>query len=442
MKPGQFLPINNLRKAIAYSKKNGLLPTYFTLLERFVPDSYSKRIASHDLYQESTLPREICESQKEQSGFFPYLFSILVPAFETKPSYLRAMVDSVLAQTYGNFELIIVDASQSDQVDKEIQTYSDKRIQYYKKQVNEGISDNSNVGLGHASGEYIGLLDHDDLLTPNALFEMAKAIHSTESQGITPVLLYSDEVKTDGEGKKLFDPHYKLDFNKDLFLSNNYMCHFTVIRLAECKAARFRKAYDGAQDYDLFLRVIQKHKPEQIVHVPQILYKWRCHEASTAQNPQSKLYAYEAGKRAVEDFLQREGIPAKVSHSKHLGFYRVTYNNGILKDRSDVGAVGGPVYQHKKVLGGAYEENGTPIYQGLYQYFSGYMKRAILQQQAAAVDIRNMEVKEEFLSSYKEALENMPKNPKEKDFIKTSLNLCRKIKEKGYCIVYDPQLEK
>ena len=142
---------------------------------------------------------------------------------------------------------------------------------------------------------YIGLLDHDDILTRDALYEMACALEKQEQNGIHPVFLYSDEDKCDGEAQNTYEPHRKTDFNLDLLLSNNYICHFLVMDAAVMKRLRLRTGFDGAQDYDLVLRaagqVLEGTPEEAYVHIPKILYHWRCHRNSTASNPASKTYA-------------------------------------------------------------------------------------------------------------------------------------------------------
>lgn len=155
----------------------------------------------------------------------PLLFSILVPTYRTPENYLREMIDSVLAQTYGSFELILADASGDESVKQVVDTYEDKRIRYIRLAENKGISGNTNEALKHATGLYTGLLDHDDLLTPDALYENAMAIAEARSRGIRPQLLYSDEDKCDENGENYFCPHKKEEFNLDLILSNNYICH-------------------------------------------------------------------------------------------------------------------------------------------------------------------------------------------------------------------------
>ena len=167
----------------------------------------------------------------------------------------------------------------------------------------------------------MGLLDHDDLLAPDALYEIAALLNSDE----TFDAVYTDEDKVTTELSEHFQPHLKPDFNLDLLRSNNYICHFFVVRrtLVE-QCGGFRRAYDGAQDYDFIFRCVEGAR--RVGHVPRILYHWRTHKASTADNPASKMYAFEAGKRAIEGNLERCGVKgAVVTHTSDYGFYNVTY---------------------------------------------------------------------------------------------------------------------
>lgn len=404
------LNIANLKKTIYYMKRNGLRDTYLAALERL-------RKKTEDAYVYEAPTVETLAAQRTQAGKWEQgsiSFSILVPAYQTNPAYLKAMMDSVLMQSYEHFELIIADASEDMSVEGVIKEYTDERIKYLHLAENRGISDNTNAALHVATGDYIGLLDHDDLLAPDALFEMALAIEQAKEAGVILQLLYSDEDKCDESGQYYYEPHKKEKFNLDLILSNNYICHFTVMQAELIKRLKFRREYDGAQDFDLVLRGLQaifagsmkeedacmeKGKPfaigteAMICHIPKVLYHWRCHRGSTAENPQSKQYAYEAGGRAVADFLEKNGIDGKVIPTKHLGFYRIVYEPDLLSARPDVGAVGGKLLgKNNKITGGIYTEDVKCPYEGLYKDFSGYMHRASLLQDAFAVDIRLMKI--------------------------------------------------
>lgn len=407
--------VANLKKAYYYLKKNGIEDTVYASLERLIEDRES--------YTYQPITQEMIQKQKETVFERRYKFSILVPTYETNRRFLREMIDSVLAQTYGEFELIIADASRSNSVADEVASYDDRRILYYHLTANKGISVNTNEALLHATGDYIGLLDHDDLLTPDALYECNYKLNQGYRNGLDYVFIYSNEDKCDSQAQKFFEPNYKPSFNLDLLLTNNYICHFLVMRADVMKSIAFRPAYDGAQDHDIVLRAyssthsISSKEIQAYGHIPKVLYHWRCHDASTASNPQSKQYAYDAGKRAVEDFLKNEGITASVEHTKHNGFYRVKYSDLFvypegsiqksirdkytedtrgeiayitLLNRYDIGAIGGPIIRKNKITGGIIDETKTCLYDGLDIHYSGYMHRAVLQQSCIAVDVRNM----------------------------------------------------
>ena len=232
------------------------------------------------------------------------------------------MIDSVLAQTYAKWELCIADGSEGDkEVESELERYGqkDNRIKYRILEKNLGISGNTNGALELATGEYIGLFDHDDILAPSALYEVVKCLQKKDYD-----ILYTDEDKVDGDGKEHMDPNFKPDFSIDLFRSHNYITHFFVVKKKIVdEIGGFRKEFDGSQDYDLMFRCIER--AESIKHIPMILYHWRVHMNSVAGDPSSKMYAYEAGKRAIEEHLKRVGIDATVEHVGLWGMYHVRY---------------------------------------------------------------------------------------------------------------------
>ncbi len=219
-----------------------------------------------------------------------------------------------------------------------------------------------------------------------------------------------------------------------------------MIRSDIIKELKLRPEYDGAQDYDLFLRVVllimrmrlsgdsQDKLLDKIRHVPKILYHWRCHEGSTADNPSSKRYAYEAGKRAVQSWYDRMGIDVHVRHGKHLGFYRVRYGRDIFKKRSDIAVIGGKLVKWGKVTGGAMDADGNVIYGDMPSRFNGYMNRASLTQDVTALDIRCMAVRPELDRLYTEALINSLVDGE----VKASLIFSEEVRKRGYFLLYDP----
>lgn len=263
--------------------------------------------------------------QKKARFDYEPLISVITPAFNTPEKFLRSMIKSVLEQSYGKWELCIADGSMDDGVTyKILEEYAskDKRIKIKRIGKNRGISGNSNEALALAQGDYIALFDHDDLLTPDALYEVVKAINKTNAD-----FIYSDEDKTDEQGKDFFDPAFKPDFSPDYFITNNYLCHFSVIKkkLLDRAGRYFDRRYDGAQDFDLFLRCSEHTK--SIMHLPKILYHWRIHSGSAASGPAAKPYTHEAGKRAVQAHLDRCGISAVVLDGPYdlPNVYRIKY---------------------------------------------------------------------------------------------------------------------
>ena len=250
-------------------------------------------------------------------------FSIAVPLYQTKEKYLREMIESVQAQTYTNWELCLADGSgREHSLQPVVGEYiaKDKRIKYCLLDSNEGIAGNTNEALKMADGDFVVLTDHDDLLSPEALYQCAKAVQKEPQTDV----IYSDEDKVDMSGKKFFEPHFKSDYNIDLLCTMNYICHLFVVRKDVMeRVGLFESCYDGAQDHDFILRCTEK--AEHIVHIPKVLYHWRCHAQSTSENPESKLYAFENGCKAVKAHYDRIGIPAEVEQGPFYGMYRTHY---------------------------------------------------------------------------------------------------------------------
>ena len=252
------------------------------------------------------------------------LFSVVIPVYQTPEGYLREMLDSLKDQTYPRFEVCIADGSPAGRdCGRILREYAkeDPRFRFEILGENRGIAENTNAAIAMARGDYIILADHDDTVPPDALWECARELH--EHPGCD--CFYSDEDKMDMDGGALFDPHFKPDFNPDLLCSVNYICHlFGVKRELLDKAGGFRKEFDGAQDYDFIFRCTEN--AEEIRHIPKVLYHWRCHKDSTASNPESKLYAFEAGSRAIMAHYERCGIPCeRVEKGVDYGIYHSIY---------------------------------------------------------------------------------------------------------------------
>ncbi len=476
---GRRLTGSSLRRIAVFLKKNGIKEAVVKIRERLWRDTQEK---SYEKWLKKHLPSEE-ELEEQRNSRFSYepLISILVPAYETKEEFLKEMVESVLRQTYGNFELCIADGSSSDRVESFLSIYKDDRIRYRRLKENKGISGNTNEALYMARGEFITLLDHDDFLTANALYEVAGELQDNPAAG----MLYTDEDKVTWNSGRFFSPHFKPDFDPELLRSNNYICHLLVVKRQTALAVKgFDDEYNGAQDYDFILKCSEK--AGQILHIPKILYHWRSHEASTAENPESKLYAYEAGRRALLAHLKRMQYRAIVDHTSNYGYYRTKYiikeapdtNSKQLWDkivqrwdfgqpvnkeagylllqdknaevttesikemvsicqREEVAIAGGMVVDGNKriVFGGGFYKNEEDIlaypFRNLPESFKGYMNRLKLVQNVGFVSSQFCLIKKEaFLGvgGFTEGLTG--------DY--AILDLCFRFQEKGCQVIYTP----
>ena len=247
------------------------------------------------------------------------LISIVIPLYQTPEPYLRELIDSVKAQSYENWQLCLADGSPDDRLKGFLDRNYGKenRIVYRKLEQNGGISVNTNEAVMLATGEYLMLCDHDDTLEPDALYEITKAINEKDA----PDVLYTDEDKVSMDGKHYFDPNFKPDYNLFRLRENNYICHIFVVKKALTdRVGLLRTEFDGAQDYDFIFRCCEE--ADKVVHIPKVLYHWRCHMDSTAADPESKAYAYQAGRRAIKEHYQRMGIDASVEMTERPGWYR------------------------------------------------------------------------------------------------------------------------
>ncbi len=249
--------------------------------------------------------------------------SVIVPIYNVAPKWLERCIRSVESQYYENWELCLYDDASSERgtIDclKQWERKNDPRIKIQYGEKNLHISGASNEALKMATGEFVALLDHDDELAPDALLENVKAInHQPDAD-----MIYSDEDKISEAGDRL-NPFFKPSWSLDLLLSHMYTGHLGVYRKSIVdQIGGFRVGYEGSQDYDLVLRLIEKTSEERIVHIPKILYHWRTIAASTAISPESKNYAYEAGKKALSSYLDRQREKAFVELTDIKGNYRI-----------------------------------------------------------------------------------------------------------------------
>lgn len=312
-------PLYLFAKSIKCLKQNGFKYTWEKIrnYNKYRHD-YSAALAP--LYTDKELSQ-----QKKYRFERDIKISILVPLYNTPEKFLHEMIRSVLDQTYRNFELCLADGSDDkhDIVEKICKKYAkkDKRVVYKKLEKNLGISDNTNACIDMATGDYIALFDHDDLLHPAALYEVMTQICDKNAD-----FVYTDEATFESpDVTKIITIHHKPDYAVDNLRANNYICHLSVFsRVTLEKAGNFRHEYDGSQDHDMILRLTENS--ETIVHIPKVLYFWRSHPMSVAMDINSKTYAIDAGRRAVRDSIMRAGYKAIVESSRAFPtIYKIKY---------------------------------------------------------------------------------------------------------------------
>lgn len=261
------------------------------------------------------------------------LISIIVPVYNTPRKIFYEMIESVLGQLYKNWELILVDDASPDASIRQFiveNSNKDGRIKRVFLQSNKGISGATNEGIKISKGEYVALLDHDDVLRPEALYEVASSISLGDYE-----FIYTDEDKISTSVNRRFQPFFKPGYNRDLLWSVNYITHFTVIKKSLLDKAGYENSkYDGAQDWELFFRCLRHTEPKKVHHIPKILYSWRVHKTSTAKDLSIKPYALEAQKAAIDDELKARGFSdfSITPHDEHLGQWRMKLSvNGAPK---------------------------------------------------------------------------------------------------------------
>ncbi|HAQ51432.1 MAG TPA: glycosyl transferase family 2 [Lachnospiraceae bacterium] len=320
-----FDPTNRWHRAMRYYNNNGLksfinhgLKKLFEMTMGGNDNRYEKWMELYDVKEDEL------EFQRNQMFENGVKFSIIVPLYNTPLNFLDQLVKSVEAQTYPNWQLCFADGSSNNKVAEHIKKHIDDgsyqgRITYRHLEENKGISENTNEALKLAVGEYIVLADHDDVLAPNALYELMVQIDKYGAE-----VIYSDEDKIDINGKDRFEPYFKSGFNIDLLCSNNYVCHlFCVKKEIADKVGGFDSEYDGAQDHDFILKCVSE--VDNVYHIPKILYHWRSHKNSTAENPESKLYAFKNGKKAVKKYFDTKGIEVEMEDGIQYGQYHARH---------------------------------------------------------------------------------------------------------------------
>ncbi len=317
----KFVVTRLIGKGLVSLKRDGFRATWSRVRSKFSSKYRLNKIAK-SYY---TISDDERRAQKEAVFNKDIKFSILVPLYNTDLGFIDEMIASVIAQTYGNWELCLADGSDEkhENVEKACKKYAarDERIRYLKLEKNMGISGNTNASIDMATGDYIALFDHDDVLHPSALYEVMGAICDEGADYI-----YTDEATFMSPNlKNIITAHFKPDFAIDNLRANNYICHFSVFKRDILdKVGKFRPEYDGSQDHDMILRLTAA--AQKVVHIRKLLYFWRSHPMSVAQDINSKTYAIQAGKNAVHDSIKQTGYETVVESSRAFPtIYRIKY---------------------------------------------------------------------------------------------------------------------
>ena len=318
---------------IKHGRKEGRLPSASPLEPSIVRKLHNRVLELSNKFKRNKYEcwlRSNTPSRKDldfQRNYkFPYnpLISIVVPVYNPPVRVFKEMIESVKVQTYSHWELCLSDSSTNRKLQKKVEktACSDKRIKYIKHHSQKGISESSNSALSISTGEFVGLLDQDDLIAPDALFEVINRLNVNREIDI----IYTDEDKISENSRRFSQPHFKPDWSPDTFMSIMYTCHFTVYRKKLIEyVGGFRSEYDGAQDYDLMLRIAEKTK--NIVHIPRVLYHWRVSKTSVAERIDNKNYAIEAACNAKTSALKRRRLKGELREIKDIpGQFCVEYS--------------------------------------------------------------------------------------------------------------------
>ncbi len=440
---------SGIRKIKSYGERNGTAALFFRLVEGAGEVLENRR---YSLERERTVPAVPLKERETEGAFI----SVIIPVCDPDPDHFAHLLDSLMLQTYINFEVVMADGSGGDLAKRVVDAYREDpgvcfNIVYKRLKKNLGISGNTNEALKDAAGEYVSFVDQDDFLEPEALYETVQKIRDGA------LMVYTDEDKYDSLTERFLTPNRKPDFNLDLLLSNNYISHLlTVKRNKVEEAGGFRSEFDGAQDHDLLLRLSRVLPRETIAHIDRVLYHWRLSPSSTAGNPESKLYAYTSGKKAVEAYFRERGLEVTINDTAHRGFFHPDYSSlSVSRDeyilfvdrrlepldpefeermagyfsRAEVGIVGARIIgRNGRTLYNGYKlsKNGemVPEYGKIDHRFSGYMHRASMARETEAVSIHAFAVR----SSLKDLISG------------DTFSMCDKIRKRGFSVIVDPRI--
>lgn len=314
---------SNLNKIKYYFRRYGFLETLKKVFKRVfhIKENRKSNQEQYKIWMEkNNLTNQEIENQKAHKFEYSPKISIVVPMYNTNEIFFKELVESLENQTYSNWELCLADGSEFQNESLKQYYENNEKIKYKLLNENKGISENTNVAIDIATGNYIGFLDHDDLLSKDALYEVVKVIN----ENVDNEFIYSDEDKIDQTGER-FEPYFKPDYSPETLECNNYITHFVVVKkeLIE-KVGKLNSEFNGAQDFDFVLRAIYNAK--KVVHISKILYHWRVHRDSTANVADAKPYAYEAGIKVAEAHIKRTGRKGKVENGQDVpGIYKIKY---------------------------------------------------------------------------------------------------------------------
>ena len=311
-----------VKEQITKIKEKGWRVTWIEMKRYMIMGTAAEPEEFYQIWINKNEPNEEeLEKQKNTKFDINPKISIIIPMYNTPEKFFEELVDELIEQTYPNWEICLADGSPEKNEKLEKIYKKDERIKYKFIGKNKGISGNTNAALELATGDFIALLDHDDLLPRFSLYEIVKCINKNPDVDF----IYTDEDKFEELGGKRYDPYFKSDFAPDTLRANNFICHFSIFKKELMKElGGFRSEFDGAQDYDIILRMSEKAK--KIIHIPKILYHWRVHALSTAKSGgTAKPYAYEAGIKAVQAHIDRIGLKGEVVSGNTLGTYKVNY---------------------------------------------------------------------------------------------------------------------
>jgi len=315
---------NNFNKIKYYFRRYGFFSTLKKIFKRIfhIKENRKTNLEQYKSWMEKNNPtNEELEKQRNYRFDIEPKISIVVPMYNTNEGFFKELVEGLINQTYKNWELCLADGSGTQNENLKKYYESDKRIKYKFLNSNKGISENTNSAIEMATGDFIGFLDHDDLLPKEALYEIVKGINENPEVDF----LYTDEDKIDENGER-FEPYFKPDFSPETLECNNYITHFVVLKKELIKTiGNLDSRFNGAQDFDFVLRASEVSK--KIVHISKILYHWRVHKDSTANVADAKEYAFEAGIKVAQEHLIRTSKNGIVENGQDVpGIYKIKYD--------------------------------------------------------------------------------------------------------------------